>query len=146
MEKQPKFDYSDIKFKDNGKLKLIIVVGTRPEIIRLAAVITKCRQYFDVILAHTGQNYDYNLNGIFFKDLKLAEPEVYMDAVGDDLGATCGNIINCSYKLFAQTKPDGVLVLGDTIFQFSIWKQVTVAKTSAFRKRPTVVLLISSVM
>ena len=114
MQKQPKFDYSDIKFKDNGKLKLIIVVGTRPEIIRLAAVINKCRQYFDVILAHTGQNYDYNLNGIFFKDLKLAEPEVYMDAVGDDLGATCGNIINCSYKLFAQTKPDGVLVLGDT--------------------------------
>ena len=114
MEKQPKLDYSDIKFKDNGKLKLIIIVGTRPEIIRLAAVITKCRQYFDVILAHTGQNYDYNLNGIFFKDLKLAEPEVYMDAVGDDLGATCGNIINCSYKLFVQTKPDGVLVLGDT--------------------------------
>ena len=114
MEKQPKLDYSDIKFKNNGKLKLIIVVGTRPEIIRLAAVINKCRQYFDVILAHTGQNYDYNLNGIFFKDLKLAEPEVYMDAVGDDLGATCGNIINCSYKLFAQTKPDGVLVLGDT--------------------------------
>ena len=114
MEKQPKFDYSDIKFKDNGKLKLIIVVGTRPEIIRLAAVINKCRQYFDVILAHTGQNYDYNLNGIFFKDLKLAEPEVYMDAVGDDLGATCGNIINCSYKLFVQAKPDAVLVLGDT--------------------------------
>ena len=114
MEKQPKFDYSDIKFKDNGKLKLIIVVGTRPEIIRLAAVINKCRKYFDVILAHTGQNYDYNLNGIFFRDLKLAEPEVYMDAVGDDLGATCGNIINCSYKLFASLKPDGVLVLGDT--------------------------------
>ena len=114
MEKQPKFDYSDIKFKDNGKLKLIIVVGKRHELNRLAAVITKCRQYFDVILAHTGQNYDYNLNGIFFKDLKLAEPEVYMDTVGDDLGATCGNIINCSYKLFAQTKPDGVLVLGDT--------------------------------
>lgn len=114
MQKQPKFDYSDIRFKDNGKLKLIIVVGTRPEIIRLAAVIDKCRQYFDVILAHTGQNYDYNLNGIFFRDLKLAEPEVYMDAVGDDLGATCGNIINCSYKLFAQTKPDAVLVLGDT--------------------------------
>lgn len=102
MEKQPKFDYSDIKFKNNGKLKLIIVVGTRPEIIRLAAVINKCRQYFDVILAHTGQNYDYNLNGIFFKDLKLAEPEVYMDAVGDDLGATCGNIINCSYKLLLR--------------------------------------------
>ena len=102
MEKQPKLDYSDIKFKDNGKLKLIIVVGTRPEIIRLAAVITKCRQYFDVILAHTGQNYDYNLNGIFFKDLKLAEPEVYMDAVGDDLGATCGISltvpINSSYR------------------------------------------------
>ena len=114
MEKQPKFDYSDIKWQENGKLKLVIVVGTRPEIIRLAAVINKCRKYFDVILAHTGQNYDYNLNGIFFKDLKLAEPEVYMDAVGDDLGATCGNIINCSYKLFAQTKPDGVLVLGDT--------------------------------
>ena len=92
MNKRPKFDYSNIKFKDNGKLKLIIVVGTRPEIIRLAAVINKCRQYFDVILAHTGQNYDYNLNGIFFRDLKLAEPEVYMDAVGDDLGATCGNL------------------------------------------------------
>ena len=91
-----------------------IIVGTRPEIIRLAAVISKCRKYFDVILAHTGQNYDYNLNGIFFRDLKLAEPEVYMDAVGDDLGATCGNIINCSYKLFAATKPDAVLVLGDT--------------------------------
>lgn len=114
MEKTPKFDYSDIHWKENGKLKLCIVVGTRPEIIRLAAVITKCRQYFDVILAHTGQNYDYNLNGIFFRDLKLAEPEVYMDAVGDDLGATCGNIINCSYKLFAHTKPDAVLVLGDT--------------------------------
>ena len=112
--KQPKFDYSDIAWKENGKLKLVIVVGTRPEIIRLAAVINKCREYFDVILAHTGQNYDYNLNGIFFKDLKLAAPEVYMDAVGDDLGATCGNIINCAYKLFAQTKPDAVLVIGDT--------------------------------
>ena len=97
-----------------GKLKLMTIIGTRPEIIRLAAVISKCRKYFDVILAHTGQNYDYNLNGIFFRDLKLAEPEVYMDAVGDDLGATCGNIINCSYKLFAATKPDAVLVLGDT--------------------------------
>lgn len=107
-------DYSSISFKNNGKLKLLIIVGTRPEIIRLAAVISKCRKYFDVILAHTGQNYDYNLNGIFFRDLKLAEPEVYMDAVGDDLGATCGNIINCSYKLFAATKPDAVLVLGDT--------------------------------
>ena len=112
--KTPKFDYSDVKWQENGKLKLCIVVGTRPEIIRLAAVINKCRKYFDVILAHTGQNYDYNLNGIFFHDLKLKDPEVYMDAVGDDLGATCGNIINCSYKLFNLTKPDAVLVLGDT--------------------------------
>ena len=112
--KTPKFDYSDVKWQENGKLKLCIVVGTRPEIIRLAAVINKCRKYFDVILAHTGQNYDYNLNGIFFRDLKLADPEVYMDAVGDGLGATCGNIINCSYKLFNQTQPDAVLVLGDT--------------------------------
>ena len=112
--KTPKFDYSDVKWQENGKLKLCIIVGTRPEIIRLAAVISKCRKYFDVILAHTGQNYDYNLNGVFFHDLKLKDPEVYMDAVGDDLGATCGNIINCAYKLFAQTKPDAVLVLGDT--------------------------------
>ncbi|MBR5543885.1 MAG: UDP-N-acetylglucosamine 2-epimerase (non-hydrolyzing) [Clostridia bacterium] len=109
-----KLDYSDIKFQDNGKLKLLIIVGTRPEIIRLAAVINKCRQYFDCILAHTGQNYDYNLNGVFFKDLKLQDPDVYMDAVGDDLGATVGNIINCSYKLMAQIKPDAMLVLGDT--------------------------------
>lgn len=107
-------DYSDIKFAGNGKLKLLIIVGTRPEIIRLAAVITKCRQYFDCILAHTGQNYDYNLNGVFFHDLKLEEPEVYMDAVGDDLGATMGNIINASYKLMVQIQPDAVLVLGDT--------------------------------
>ena len=107
-------DYSDIKFAGNGKLKLLIIVGTRPEIIRLAAVITKCRQYFDCILAHTGQNYDYNLNGVFFRDLKLKEPEVYMDAVGDDLGATMGNIINASYKLMVQIQPDAVLVLGDT--------------------------------
>ena len=109
-----KLDYSDVKFKDNGTLKLLIIVGTRPEIIRLAAVINKCRQYFDTILAHTGQNYDYNLNGVFFKDLKLADPEVYMDAVGDDLGATVGNIINCSYKLMNQIKPDALLILGDT--------------------------------
>ena len=109
-----KLDYSDVKFKDNGKLKLLIIVGTRPEIIRLAAVINKCRQYFDTVLAHTGQNYDYNLNGVFFKDLKLADPEVYMDAVGDDLGATVGNIINCSYKLMNQIKPDALLILGDT--------------------------------
>ena len=114
METVIKTDYSDVKFKNNGKLKLIIIVGTRPEIIRLAAVINKCRKYFDVILAHTGQNYDYNLNGVFFKDLKLEAPEVYMDAVGDDLGATVGNIINCSYKLFVATQPDAVLVLGDT--------------------------------
>ena len=107
-------DYSDICFSNTGKLKLLIIVGTRPEIIRLAAVITKCRQYFDCILAHTGQNYDYNLNGIFFKDLKLEDPEVYMDAVGDDLGATVGNIINCSYKLMVQTRPDALLILGDT--------------------------------
>ena len=109
-----RLDYSDVKFKDNGKLKLLIIVGTRPEIIRLAAVINKCRQYFDCILAHTGQNYDYNLNGVFFKDLKLADPEVYMDAVGDDLGATVGNIINCSYKLMSACKPDALLILGDT--------------------------------
>lgn len=109
-----KTDYKDVKFKDNGKLKLLIIVGTRPEIIRLAAVIDKCRKYFDCILAHTGQNYDYNLNGIFFKDLKLAESEVYMDAVGDDLGATVGNIINCSYKLMVDIRPDALLILGDT--------------------------------
>ncbi len=109
-----KLDYSDIKFKDNGKLKLLIIVGTRPEIIRLSAVIKKCRKYFDCILAHTGQNYDYNLNGIFFRDLSLDEPEVYMNAVGDDLGATVGNIINCSYKLMNEIKPDALLILGDT--------------------------------
>ncbi len=109
-----KTNYTDIKFQENGKLKLLIIVGTRPEIIRLAAVINKCRKYFDCILAHTGQNYDYNLNGVFFKDLKLADPEVYLDAVGDDLGATMGNIIDKSYKLMVQIKPDAVLVLGDT--------------------------------
>ena len=109
-----KLDYSDVKFQNNGKLKLLIIVGTRPEIIRLAAVINKSRQYFDCILAHTGQNYDYNLNGVFFKDLELADPEVYMDAVGDDLGSTVGNIINCSYKLMNQIKPDALLILGDT--------------------------------
>ena len=109
-----KTTYSDVQFKNDGRLKLLIIVGTRPEIIRLAAVINKCRKYFDCILAHTGQNYDYNLNGVFFRDLKLADPEVYMDAVGDDLGSTMGNIINASYKLMVQTKPDAVLVLGDT--------------------------------
>ena len=111
---QIKLDYSDIKFADNGKLKLLIIVGTRPEIIRLAAVINKCRTYFDCILAHTGQNYDYTLNGVFFHDLKLKTPEVYMDAVGDDLGAPVGNIINCSYKLMSQVQPDALLILGDT--------------------------------
>ena len=101
-------------FKNNGKLKLLIIVGTRPEIIRLSAVINKTREYFDVVLAHTGQNYDYNLNGIFFKDLKIKEPEVYLDAVGSDLGETMGNIIAKSYKLMQEIKPDAVLVLGDT--------------------------------
>ena len=107
-------DYGNVAFANNGKLKLLIIVGTRPEIIRLAAVINKCRKYFDTVLAHTGQNYDYTLNGIFFHDLKLAEPEVYMDAVGDDLGSTMGNIIAASYKLMVAIKPDAVLVLGDT--------------------------------
>ena len=102
------------QFKKNGKLKLLIIVGTRPEIIRLSAVINKCREYFDCLLAHTGQNYDYSLNGVFFKDLKLQNPDVYLDAVGEDLGATMGNIIDKSYKLMVMTKPDAVLVLGDT--------------------------------
>ena len=102
------------KFKDNGKIKLLIIVGTRPEIIRLAAVINKCRQYFDCLLAHTGQNYDYNLNGVFFKDLKLKDPDIYMEAVGNDLGETMGNIIAKSYQLMVATHPDAVMVLGDT--------------------------------
>lgn len=114
METKNGLKFSDVKFKENGKLKLLIIVGTRPEIIRLSAIINKCRQYFDCILAHTGQNYDYNLNDVFFKDLKLADPEVYMDAVGDDLGATVGNIINYSYKLMVDCKPDALLILGDT--------------------------------
>ncbi len=109
-----KLDYSDVSFQNNGKLKLLIIVGTRPEIIRLAAVIKKCRKYFDCILAHTGQNYDYTLNGIFFQDLGLKDPEVYMNAVGSDLGETVGNIISCSYKLMAAIQPDAMLVLGDT--------------------------------
>ena len=107
-------DYSNVSFKNNGKLKLLIIVGTRPEIIRLAAVINKTRKYFDVILAHTGQNYDYNLNGVFFHDLQLSDPEVYMNAVGADLGETMGNIISESYKLMVAIQPDAVLVLGDT--------------------------------
>ena len=109
-----KLNYSDVRFKNDGRLKLLIIVGTRPEIIRLGAVINKCRKYFDTVLAHTGQNYDYNLNGIFFRDLSIDEPDVYMDAVGDDLGATVGNIINCSYKLMSEIKPDALLILGDT--------------------------------
>ena len=107
-------EFSNVSFKNNGKLKLLIIVGTRPEIIRLSAVITKCRKYFDTILAHTGQNYDYNLNGVFFKDLKLDDPEVYLNAVGNDLGETMGNIIAKSYQLMVEIKPDAVLVLGDT--------------------------------
>lgn len=109
-----KLDYSDIAFKNDGRLKLLIIVGTRPEIIRLSAVIGKCREYFDTVLAHTGQNYDYNLNGVFFSDLGIAAPEVYMDAAGEDLGATVGNIINCSYKLMCAIEPDALLILGDT--------------------------------
>lgn len=111
---ETKQNYNNIKFKNDGKLKLLIIVGTRPEVIRLSAVITKCRRYFDCILAHTGQNYDYNLNGIFFNDLKIEQPEVYMNSVGADLGETVGNIINCSYKLMREIKPDALLILGDT--------------------------------
>ena len=109
-----RLNYDDVKFKGDGRIKLLIIVGTRPEIIRLAAVIGKCREYFDCILAHTGQNYDYNLNGVFFKDLKLKDPDVYMNAAGGDLGETVGNIINCSYKLMTAIKPDALLILGDT--------------------------------
>lgn len=109
-----KTDYSGVSFSENGKLKLLIIVGTRPEIIRLSAVIRSCRKYFDCLLAHTGQNYDYTLSGVFFKDLKLGSPDVYMEAAGADLGETVGNIINCSYKLMAQIKPDALLILGDT--------------------------------
>jgi len=109
-----KLDYTDVKFRNNGKLKLLIIVGTRPEIIRLSEIIKKCRKYFDCLLAHTGQNYDYNLNGIFFDDLKLEKPDIYMDAVGCDLGETIGNIINCSYKLMRTVEPDALLILGDT--------------------------------
>ena len=107
-------DYSGVAFKDDGRLKLLIIVGTRPEIIRLSEVIKKCRKYFDCILAHTGQNYDYNLNGVFFHDLQLADPEVYLNAVGDTLGQTMGNIIASSYDLMTSIKPDALLVLGDT--------------------------------
>lgn len=151
-------DYSKISFKNNGKLKLLIIVGTRPEIIRLSAVITKCRRYFDVILAHTGQNYDYNLNGIFFRDLELADPEVYLNAVGADLGETMGNIIAESYKLMVAIQPDAVLVLGiptavcrslarsGCTFPSSTWRQATGARTSACLRKPTAVLWTSSRM
>lgn len=114
MDEKLRLDYSDVTFQNDGRLKLLIIVGTRPEIIRLSAVITKCRRYFDCLLAHTGQNYDYNLNGVFFKDLKLGEPDAYMNAVGSDLGETVGNIIHCSYKLMTAIKPDALLILGDT--------------------------------
>ena len=114
MVNKIKLNYDDVKFKNNGKLKLLIIVGTRPEIIRLSETINKCREFFDTILAHTGQNYDYNLNEIFFEDLSIDKPDVYMNAVGDDLGATVGNIINCSYKLMVAIKPDALLILGDT--------------------------------
>ncbi len=114
MNTNMKLDYSDIAFQNNGKLKLLIIVGTRPEIIRLSCVIRKCRRYLDTLLAHTGQNYDYNLNGVFFKDLKIEAPDVYMNAVGDDLGATVGNIIHTSYKLMRAVQPDALLILGDT--------------------------------
>lgn len=107
-------DFHNVTWQNNGRIKLLIIVGTRPEIIRLSAVISKCRQYFDCILAHTGQNYDYNLNGIFFRDLGLSAPEVYLDAAGDDLGSTMGNIIDASYKLMNAIRPDALLVLGDT--------------------------------
>ena len=139
-------------FQNNGKLKLLIIVGTRPEIIRLAEVIRKCRRYFDTLLAHTGQNYDYTLNGVFFRDLELDAPDVYLDAVGDTLGQTMGNIIAKSYDLMAQQMPDAVLVLGDTnrclsvigpsgcTFPFFIWKPATAARTNASRKKPTAAL------
>ncbi len=107
-------NFTNIRFKNNGRLKLLILVGTRPEIIRLAPTITKCRKYFDTILAHSGQNYDYNLNGVFFRDLQLAPPDVHLDAVGEDLGATMGNIIDSSYKLMNHLRPDALLILGDT--------------------------------
>ncbi len=107
-------EYKDLNWKNNGRIKLLIIVGTRPEIIRLSAVISRCRSSFDTILAHTGQNYDYNLSGIFFRDLGIGEPEVYLNAVGDDLGSTMGNVISTSYKLMAQMQPEAVLVLGDT--------------------------------
>ena len=127
--------YDTVKWKENGKLKLLIIVGTRPEIIRLAAVINKTRKYFDVILAHTGQNYDYNLNGVFFKDLKLENPEVYLNAVGADLGETCGNIIAQSYKLMAEIKPDAVLVLGDTNSCLSVLGDTNSALSAISAKR-----------
>ena len=151
-------DYSSISFKNNGKLKLLIIVGTRPEIIRLAAVINKTRKYFDVILAHTGQNYDYNLNGVFFHDLQLADPEVYMNAVGADLGETMGNIISESYKLMAAIQPDACWcwatqtaacpssVRSGCTSPSSTWRPATAARTSACPRRRTAASWTSSPM
>ena len=126
-------DFAKICFKNNGKLKLLILVGTRPEIIRLAPTITKCRKYFDTILAHSGQNYDYSLNGVFFKDLKLAPPDVHLEAVGEDLGATMGNIIDSSYKLMKTICPDALLILGDT----NSWPPAIAVRTNVCRRKPT---------
>ena len=138
----------DFKWKDNGSIKLLIIVGTRPEIIRLAATIKRCREYFDCCVAHTGQNYDKNLNDIFWSDFELGGPDVWMNVVGDNLGQTCGNVVARSYELMAEIKPDALLVLGDTnsclskgfIFLFSTWKQETDARMSVFRKRQIVEL------
>ena len=151
-----KADYSDISFQNNGKLKLLIVAGTRPEIIRLSAIITKCRKYFDTILAHTGQHYDYNLNGIFFDELNIEQPEVYMNTVGCDPGETVGNIIAASYKLMVRIQPDALLVLGDTnsclsaisayVYLFFIWKLEIVVKMSVCLKKPIDGLLTSLLM
>ena len=138
-----------LSFADDGRLKLLIIVGTRPEVIRLSEVIKKCRSHFDCLLAHTGQNYDYTLNGIFFRDLSLDDPDVYLDAVGADLGETVGNIIASSYKLMVQVEPDALLILGDTnsclsaiapsacTSLFSTWRRATAARTSACQRRPT---------
>ena len=136
-------------WKENGAIRLMIIVGTRPEVIRLAAVIQKCRKYFDTILVHTGQNYDYTLNGIFFRDLGLADPDLYLNAVGDDLGATMGNIIEKSYKAMVALQPDAVLVLYnpgalEDNNRSSTWRPETAARTSACRRRRTGVSSISS--
>ena len=142
-------DLTDVSFRNDGRLKLLIIVGTRPEVIRLSEVIKKCRRHFDCLLAHTGQNYDYTLNGIFFRDLQLGEPDVYLDCAGADLGESVGNIIDRSYKLMAAIKPDALLVLGDTNSCLSAipakrlhipiftWRPATAAVTSGSPRRPT---------